>query len=499
MPDSKKVLIIGLDGVSWNVLNPMIENGYMPFLQDFIKKGKSGILKSTEPPITPTAWTSFQTGLSPEVHKIMGFRNFYMKEGKLQTRILSASSVSAKRIWDILSENNRRLCLLNIPLTYPPFPVNGILVSGFPVPSVNCNFTYPEDFKNELFRYIPDFQVMQIDIDAIQKSVKKIEDVVTFWSKSVSQKIDLVLTLLKKESWDVFMVHFQETDLLQHYLWHCISKNHPEHNPDDFPKVAQFYLRLDNKLSKVITEALKKDFSILILSDHGFQTCYCRFKASNWLFQKGYLVLNKNIKTNLSLIIKKLFDLPSMYKFKSKIKQKKPIEDITNRFLKSGINYGKSICFIETNGTNISFAHFLKSDNVLIKQVLDKLNLLSHNGYKIVKEIININKSGNTYKIIFADGIVASSSIMPDKKPFFEIPKPFEIQHLGVHHRDGIIIFDESIKHHKLSENIFDVPEIIMRLQDVPFTPSGESKEIEGLTAKESTEIENQLKGLGYL
>jgi predicted AlkP superfamily phosphohydrolase/phosphomutase len=496
---SNKVLIIGLDGASWNVLNPMIESGYMSFLQDFIKNGKSGILKSTEPPITPTAWTSFMTGLPPEVHKIMGFRNFYMKDRKLQTRILSASSVSAERIWDILSKNNRRICLLNIPFTYPPFPVNGILISGFPVPSVNCAFTYPENFKNELFQMIPDFQVMQIDIDAIQKNIKKIEDVVALWNKSIYQKSELALALLKKEPWDVFMIHFQETDLLQHYLWHYIDKNHSEHNPYDFPKVAQFYLKLDNELSKVITDAKGRGFAILLLSDHGFQTCNCRFKANNWLFQKGYLVLNKNIKTNLSLIIKKIFDLQSMYKFKSKIKQKKPIEGITNRFLKSGINYKKSICFIDTNGTNISFAYFLTNNKRLIKKVLDELNLLSFDSYKIVREIRRTEKNSSTYKIIFADGIVASSSIMPNKKPFFETPKPFGIQHLGVHHSDGIIIFDENLKHYKLPENIFDVSKIIMKLQDIPFSPLAELKEIRSLTLKESTEIENQLKKLGYL
>jgi predicted AlkP superfamily phosphohydrolase/phosphomutase len=495
---SKKVLIIGLDGVSWNVLNPMIENGYMPFLQDFIRKGESGILKSTEPPITPTAWTSFQTGLPPEVHKIMGFRNFYMKDGKLQSKILSSSSVSVKRIWDILSENNRRICLLNLPLTYPPFPLNGILVSGYPLPYADCIFTYPEDFKDELLRIIPDFQVMQIGIGDRQKGMI-IENIINWWTNTVFQKADLALYLLKKEPWDVFMVHFQETDLIQHYLWHCIDKASIFHNNNDFSKAAQFYLKLDENLSEIITGARDKNFSTILLSDHGFQACNCNFKANSWLFQKGYLVLNKSIKSNLISVIKKILDVPLLYKLRARMKQKKTTGIITNQFLQSVINYEKSIVFMETNAiTNVAFAHFFSDDDRVIQKVLDDLDSLTFNGYKVVKEVKEEQGESNAYKIVFADGVVASGAV-PDNKSFFETPKPFDKQHIGVHHRDGIIIFDETLKHYELPENIFDVHKIIMKLQDIPFAPSEELKESKGLTVKESTEIENQLKNLGYL
>lgn len=495
---SKKILIIGLDGVSWNVLNPMLENGYMPFLQDFIKKGKSGILKSTEPPITPTAWTSFQTGLPPEVHQIKGFRNFYLKEGKLQTRILSSSSVSAKRIWDILSENNRKICLLNVPLTYPPFPVNGILVSGFPVPSEDCNFTYPEDFKDELLRIIPSFEVMQIGIGARQKGMK-IKNIISWWTNTVSQKSDLTLKLLNKEAWDVLMVHFQETDLLQHHLWHYIDKNHPAHDPDNFSQVAQFYSNIDKILSEITAKARNNNLSTIILSDHGFQACKCYFKANSWLCRKEYLILNKNLKNNLIAVLKKIFALSLLYKFRSRIKQKKTTESITNRFLQSVINYKKSIVFLETNGvTNVAFAHFLSDNKKEIHKVLEDLDSLTFNNYKIVKKIEEEHGNNNVFKIVFTDGIIATGTV-PDNKPFFEIPKTSGVQHLGVHHIDGIIIFDETLNHYKLPENIFDVPKIIMGLQDVPFSPLEGLKEIKGLTAKESSEIENQLKGLGYL
>jgi predicted AlkP superfamily phosphohydrolase/phosphomutase len=475
MSDRKKVLIIGLDGVSWNVLNPMIENGYMPFIQGLIKKGKNGILKSTEPPITPTAWTSFQTGVPPEVHKIMGFRNFLMKDGKLQSKILSSSSIPAKRIWDILSENNRRICLLNIPLTYPTFPVNGVLVSGFPVPSSDSMFTFPEDFKDELLKIIPDFQVMYTGIGAKQKGMK-IEDIIGWWTNTVYQKANLALYLLKKESWDVFMVHFQETDLLQHYLWHCIDRVHLYHNREDFSKVAKFYSALDTKISELITKGQKKDFSVMLLSDHGFQSCRYNLKINNWLLQKGYLVLNKDLKRVFISIIKKISDLPFLYKVRFSWGDKKTTEDLINQFLKSVINYSKSSIFIESNATGIAFAHFLKQDKMLREKILSKLNsITTENGENVVEEIKKIRGSEYVYKIIFKDGVVSIGTV-PDNKPLFMIPLPFDKQHIGVHHRDGIIIFDETLKHYELPKNIFDVPKIIMKLQDIPFTPLQELK-----------------------
>jgi predicted AlkP superfamily phosphohydrolase/phosphomutase len=498
---SKKVLIIGLDGVSWNVINPMIENGYMPFLQDFIKKGKSGILKSTEPPITPTAWTSFQTGLPPDIHQIKGFINFYIKDGKLQSKILSSSSISEKRIWDTLSEYNRKMCLLNIPLTYPPFPVNGILVSGYPLPSADCIFTHPEDFKYEIFRLIPDFQVMQIGIGDRQKGMI-IEDIIDWWINTVFQKANIALYLLKKEPWDVFMVHFQETDLLQHYLWHCIDKNHPEHNPEDFSKVAQFYSKLDWRLSGLVIEARKKGYSTIILSDHGFQFCKYKFRANSWLLQRGYLVLHKNLERSLKTLLKKILNPDILHKIKHfKGIRRNIIGPFSiyqiNRFLISQVNYIKSSAIIETNGTGVAFAHFIKQDNLLVKEIIDGLLAIeTDKGDKVVKKINKYNGLPYTYKIIFADNIVASN-ILPDNKPFLKVPLPFKDYQLGVHHMDGIVIFDNSLYEQDLPKEIFEVPLIIMKLQKIPFEIILRQS-ADNLTDTDISGIENQLKNLGY-
>lgn len=495
---NKKLLIIGLDGASWNVLNPFINKGYMPFLKHEIESGNSGVLRSTEPPITPTAWTSFQTGLSPDVHNIYGFRKFFLKEGKLQSKILISEDIPFKRVWDVLSENNRRICLLNLPLTYPPFKINGILVSGFPVPSQDCQFTYPSDFKKEIFRLIPDFQVMQSGIGAKQIGMK-IEDIVNRWIKTMLQKVELSLYLMRKEAWDVFMVHLHETDILQHYLWHCIDRTHQHHKDEYFTKVARFYSKLDDKVSELICEGRKKDFSVMIISDHGFQGCRYNLRMNSWLFKKGYLVLNRDFKRAIISGVKKILDIPFLYKFRSAIKHKKTYENITNQFLKSVINYEKSAAFIESNGTGVAFVHFLKQDKGLIQKVIDELSSLADsNGEKMIREVTKLKGAENIYKIVFADGVV-SSGTAPDRKFLFEIPLPFKKQHLGVHHTDGIIILDKNFNGQEFPMNIMGLPYLIAHMQELVFEPLNELQNREYSMGMETNEIENQLKSLGYL
>jgi predicted AlkP superfamily phosphohydrolase/phosphomutase len=331
-----------------------------------------------------------------------------------------------------------------------------------------------------------------------------IEDYTKLWINTVSQKADLALYLLNKEAWDIFMVHFQETDLLQHYLWHCLDKNHPEHKPEDFSKVAQFYSKLDYRLSEIIMNAREKGHSTIILSDHGFQSCKYKFRANSWLLQRGYLVLNNDIVRDMTAIIKKVLKP----KYLNKINKMKVIKNYKgsfsvnqiNRFLMSQVNYNKSSAVIEANGTDVAFAHFIKQDNLLVKEIINELLAIkTDKGGKVVKEINKYNDHLYTYKITFADNIVASD-ILPDNKPFLRVPLPFEDYQIGVHHRDGIVIFDNSLYEQVQPKEIFEVPNLIMKLQRIPFEKIlNQSEDSKYLTDTEISDMENQLKNLGYL
>ncbi len=492
-----RLLIIGLDGVSWNVLKPMIEAGHMPFLESEIEKGKAGVLRSTEPPITPTAWTSFQTGLTPEEHGIFGFRGFHMENGRLRNSIRTASSVTARRIWDILSKKGRRICLLNLPLTYPPFPVNGIMVSGFPVPGPECEFTYPAEFKRELFSVIPGFQVMQTGMGAMQRGMK-VDDVVGWWTKLIDQKAGLARHLLKKEPWDVFMVHFQETDLLQHFLWHLIDRTHPEHDPGGFARVGRFYNELDRRLSEITGAARGKGFSVMMLSDHGFQRADYSVNLNSWLYQKGYIVPRLSARALVSKAAQRIFELPFLLKLRGRLLLRKSAIAMANQFLGSGIDYERSALFVESNGTNTAFAHFFTEDEALTNKILSEIKALCTEGGKpLVDSAGPISAGHPALKIIFAENAVCSGMMLTNGH-WYTRPKPGGARLVGVHHVNGVVIFDGSVKC-GLPRDIFEMPGLIMGCLGLQFRPLGRARGRAQVPDAESSRIERQLKGLGYL
>ena len=129
-----RVLLIGLDGATFDVLGPLMRDGVMPELKDLMDNGTWGPLESTRPPITPAAWTTFMTGKGPGKHGIIDFLRYDPKTNRLSFNDNKKISTKAKTIWQILSDKNYRVGSINVPMTFPPEPVNGFMISGFDTP-----------------------------------------------------------------------------------------------------------------------------------------------------------------------------------------------------------------------------------------------------------------------------------------------------------------------------------------------------------------------------
>jgi predicted AlkP superfamily phosphohydrolase/phosphomutase len=128
-----KVIIIGIDGGTFDIIRPMVQRGELPVLASLMEKGVWGELRSTIPPITAPAWVSFMTGKNPGKHSIFEFIGDIHKN--YTGRVLSAIDIKAKTIWSLLSDIGKRLILVNLPVTYPPKNVNGIMITGIGTPS----------------------------------------------------------------------------------------------------------------------------------------------------------------------------------------------------------------------------------------------------------------------------------------------------------------------------------------------------------------------------
>lgn len=114
-----KVLLLGLDGVTYSILNPAFEAGHMPKYRTLLERGASGVLTSTVPPYTPPGWTSIFTGVNPGKHGIFGFTL-----GNVQRNggLVRLDRVTAPAIWNVANAQGVRTGLFNIPMTYPPPP-----------------------------------------------------------------------------------------------------------------------------------------------------------------------------------------------------------------------------------------------------------------------------------------------------------------------------------------------------------------------------------------
>ena len=123
-----RVILVGVDGATQKILQPLIEQGKLPTFKRIQEEGVAGPLQSVTPPITPAAWSSFYTGKNPGKHGVFEF--LYRKPNSYLKAPVNFTSIRAKKFWNYTDEAGLRTCLFNLPLLYPTQPVNGIAISG---------------------------------------------------------------------------------------------------------------------------------------------------------------------------------------------------------------------------------------------------------------------------------------------------------------------------------------------------------------------------------
>ena len=293
-----------MDGATFDVISPWVSGGKLPNFGRLMKEGTWGRLQSTNPPLTPCAWTSFKTGVNPGKHGVYEF--YYLDENRdLQVNFNRFRGY--KSIWRILSENGLRCCVYNVPFTYPPEKVNGVLISGLLTPSTRSNFTYPSDFKRELLHAIPDYRIFP------ETRYSEREADARDALKDLFQLIDIryrtARFLLEHEGWDFFMMVFNETDYAQHWFWKYMDPNHPGHSEEGRRKygdaIFEVYKRIDGHLGRFL-ELIDDETLFLVMSDHGAGPYIKRIYVNNWLRKQGYLYLKRTPKVLLKRFLYRL-------------------------------------------------------------------------------------------------------------------------------------------------------------------------------------------------
>jgi len=286
----RKVLILGLDGASWRVLEPAVRQGHMPYLASLVDAGCSGVLTSTTPPKTPAAWSSFQTGKNPGKTGVYDFERW---NRKTRTSDYVSSESLGVTLWDCLGQAGKRIAVINVPMTYPARPVSGVLITGLLTPNLNSRFIYPPDLREALLEHVPDYHIFNLRNTARTGSARRIHPFVTRLQEIVDSRARAAAFVFQREQADVAMVHFQATDVLQHAFWPMLCPDHERYDPETHELLcAAFYGFLDERLRRVcqaFVQGRADPVLTLVVSDHGFQTHHQRVRLGKWLVQKGYL------------------------------------------------------------------------------------------------------------------------------------------------------------------------------------------------------------------
>jgi len=306
---TNKILIVGLDGGSWNVLNPMFKKGLLKNLRNIIKNGASGILKSTHPPMTPPAWTSFLTGVNPGKHGIFGFTK--KSPNSYDFEPINRFDIKKPSIWRILSDRGKKVISINVPMTFPPEKVNGYIITGMMTPDETSNFTYPENLKNELHDAGIHYRIDLKSSRNVEKRQKA--EYIQYMMKNnakaffddlyelTENRLKATLYLLEKE-WDIFMTVFVGMDRLQHFLWDYIDERKTK-NIKITKRIYEYYNYLDECVCKIF-KYVDNHTTFIIISDHGFGKYEGNIYLNKWLKDQGFLKLKK--KTWLLKVLKKI-------------------------------------------------------------------------------------------------------------------------------------------------------------------------------------------------
>lgn len=477
MNKNRKIFIIGIDGGTWNVLKPLMKQGKMPFLKKLTEKGNFGILKSTIPPMSPTAWASFQTGVNAKKHGIFGFLN--IANGR-NLKIVNSNSIKIKTIWQYLSDNNKKIILINVPITYPPKIINGYTVAGILTPSIKSNFTYPKELKEKLLRKVKGYKVLPLhDIQRKYHNIKKTEQLIDLLNHMKNKRAEVAQYMMHNYDWDILMIHFQESDILQHKLWCYLNRSHPLFNEKIYNITTKYYNELDSLLAN-LHKSISPSTLLIIISDHGFQAHNKIFYLNNWLCQEGFLISsNQKLLNKTILTLIKFLKNVDVFRLRDRILNQETkinmrnmlIHNINFNWLKSKVyslaelSYG---CIYLLTGES-------REREKLKKDIIKKLEELKdpETEKKIVNKIYNLKRLKSDFSIKDVPDII----IKPESGYSFlstftddQIIRKVNIKqdfHLGYHSEDGIFIFNGNniVSNENAIFNIIDIaPTIIYYL-----------------------------------
>jgi predicted AlkP superfamily phosphohydrolase/phosphomutase len=283
-----RALVIGLDCAPPQLVFERWRDE-LPTLRSLMDRGRYGILRSCDPPITVPAWACMTSSRSPGALGIYGFRNRrdHSYDG---LSIADSRAVRVPRVWDVLSTRGRPVIVIGVPPTYPVSAVNGVMISDFLTPDTEqAQYTYPADLKQEIEGLVGRYMV---DVDNFRTPDKG--RLLVDLEEMTEKRFRVAEHLLETRPWDLFFMVEIGTDRVHHAFWRFADPEHRLYEPGNRFEGAMldYYRALDERIARLLRFA-DDDTAVLVVSDHGAKRIDGGICVNEWLRREGYLVLKE--------------------------------------------------------------------------------------------------------------------------------------------------------------------------------------------------------------
>jgi len=285
-----RVIVIGIDGAGFNLINKLIDEDRLPNIKKLIESRAYGDLQSTIQPSSEQAWSSFMTGMNNGKHGIYGF--IQRKPSTYDLRIVNGRMHHGKTLWSILSDASKKVIVINVPMTYPPEKVNGVLISSFFAPSTKSDYTYPpyikEEIKENIGKYILE---VTAPIESPKENPDATREFVNKLRVQLEQSCKVIDYFMENYDWDFFMYVFTSTERASHKFWSSMEGGDDEFNG----VIPELYESIDKRIGDIVSK-MQDDDILIIMSDHGLGPLKKVVLTSRWLEKEGYLVRKKSAR-----------------------------------------------------------------------------------------------------------------------------------------------------------------------------------------------------------
>lgn len=533
MTKNPKYIIFGIDGADFSLTRKLMDKGLLPNLKYLKDLGTYSKLESTNPPLTPQAWSSFVSGVNPGKHGVFDFGE--LEWGSYKPRLNTSDDRKTKGFWDYLQEEGFSSSSINMPLTWPPEDLSeGYMISGMHSPSVDSLTQHDgvaEFIQSDFLHY---------KIDVMSHWYKSMDLFLEHIYEMIEIRSDLAIGLQDRFPVDVMFVTFTGLDRVCHALWGQQDFVNPQNDWKYSKEVTKIFQKIDEKVGLILERFSPKE-GVMVLSDHGFGSLSHDVYLNSYFLELGHLKLNAkklyNTITNhpnwgRGWPLKVLFRLISHLRYVQRKMdfRHKSFQDIhwkKSKAFSMGL-FGNVYMHCSDRFPEGLFERGSEKYHLARQSVVADLRALKHNGKKVVDELYfseHIYKG--PYQVKAPDLILKMRNYDYITRGGSEFGSPFifdtpELHHSGNHRSEGILFLSgknvnrgTTSKRARLQDlvpTLFSMMNVAIPKEmdgnilhellfenDPYFDDINIYRDLDSETIIESQEVKSRLKALGYI